>query len=89
MCDLTFSISLQRQVECARASSGTVNKVMYPCGVWAACGDPRGNPIPPKGASSAPHYGRACLLPTHLSSVKLLKAKRWVVRWMGIKKCHY
>lgn len=49
MCDLTFKIGLQMQAERARASSGTVNKVMYSCGTWAACGDPWGHPIPPKG----------------------------------------
>lgn len=46
VCDLTFSISLQTQAERAGASSGTVNTVMYFCGVWAACGDPQGHPIP-------------------------------------------
>lgn len=90
MCDLTFSISLQKQAERARASSGTVNKVMYPCGVWQHVVTPGDMPSLPKGCDQlSPLLGRACLLPTHLSSVKLLKAKPWVVRSMGIKKCHY
>lgn len=89
MCDSTFSISLQMQAERAGASSGTVNTVMYSCGMWQLVVTPRDTPSHPKGTSSAPRYGRACLLPTRLGSVKLLKAKQWVVRWMGINECHY
>lgn len=63
MCDLTFSISLQRQAERARASSGTVNKVMYCCGVWAECGDPWGNPIPPKGDQLSPSLWQSLFAP--------------------------
>lgn len=47
VCDLTFSSGLQMQPERAGASSGTVNKVTYSCGVWVAYGDPPwGHPVP-------------------------------------------
>lgn len=62
-CDLTFSIGLQIQAERARASSGTVNKVMYSCGMWAACGDPRGHPIPPKGDQLSPSLWQSLFAP--------------------------
>lgn len=63
MCALTFSVSLQMQVERARASSGTVNKVTYPCGVWAACGDPWGDPMPPKGDQLSPSLWQSLFAP--------------------------
>lgn len=63
MCDLTFSISLQMQAECARASSGTVNKMMYSCGVWAACGDPWGHPTLPKGDQLSPSLWQSLFVP--------------------------
>lgn len=63
VCDLTFSIGLQMQAECAGASSGTVNKVMYSCGVWAACGDCRGRPVPPKGDQLSPSLWQSLLAP--------------------------
>lgn len=63
MFDLTFSISLQRQAERARASSGTVNKVMCSCGMWAECGDPWGNPIPPKGDQLSPSLWQSLFAP--------------------------
>lgn len=85
---LTFSIGLQMQVERAGASSGTVNKVMYSCGMWAACGDPQGHLTPSKGDQLRPSLWQSLFAPHAPRSVKLLKAKHWVVRWMGIKKCH-
>lgn len=80
MYDLTFSIGLQTQPERAGASSGTVNKAMYFCGVRAARGDPwghlpaQGEGSQPKATGSDPRYGRAHLLSTRLGSLTLPKA---------------
>lgn len=63
MRDLTFSIGLQMQVERAGASSGTVNKVMYSCGMWAACGDPQGHLTPSKGDQLSPSLWQSLFAP--------------------------
>lgn len=83
VCDLTFSIGLQMQTERAGASSGTVNKVMYFCGVRAARGDSQGHRVPHRERAASrrqpdrtPVRAETIWLCAHLSSLTLLKATR-------------